>query len=225
VPAAVSDDNPFVYSWGRSIPPLYLVTLATILVLSLVLIRFAAGPLGEMRGYVDLFFMGAAFLLLETKNVVQFALLFGTTWFVNALGFFGILLTVLAAIEVARRVRIPNPTVLYIALFAALGLAWAIEPHLLLALSTPLRFCAASAIAFAPIFLANLVFAERFRDVGASTVAFATNLLGAMVGGVLEYASLIVGYRALLLLVAVLYGLAFLFERKQFAAVKAVAAK
>ena len=39
-----------------------------------------------MSGYVDLFFMGAAFLLLETKNIVQFALLFGTTWFVNALG-------------------------------------------------------------------------------------------------------------------------------------------
>ncbi len=35
--------------------------------------------------------MGAAFLLLETKSVVQFALLFGTTWFVNALVFGGIL--------------------------------------------------------------------------------------------------------------------------------------
>ena len=96
-----------------------------------------------------------------------------------------------------------------------MALAWAIEPHLLLALSTPLRFCAAVALAFTPIFFANLVFAERFRDVGASTVAFAANLLGAMVGGVLEYASLIVGYRSLLLMVAALYGLAFLIERRQ----------
>ena len=38
--------------------------------------------------------MGAAFLLLETKNVVQFALLFGTTWFVNALVFAGLLVSV-----------------------------------------------------------------------------------------------------------------------------------
>ena len=45
-----------------------------------------------MRPYADLFFMGAAFLLLETKNVVQFALLFGTTWLVNALVFAGVLL-------------------------------------------------------------------------------------------------------------------------------------
>ena len=34
-----------------------------------------------------------------------------------------------------------------------------------------------------------------------------------MVGGVLEYASLVTGYRALLLVVAALYGLAFLFQR------------
>ena len=65
-------------------------------------------------------------------------------------------------------------------------------------------------IAFAPVFLANLVFAQRFRDVGSSTVAFGANLVGAMVGGVLEYAALITGYRALLAVVFVLYLLAFL---------------
>ena len=35
-----------------------------------------------------------------------------------------------------------------------------------------------------------------------------------MVGGILEYMALITGYRALLLLVAVLYGLALLFGRR-----------
>jgi hypothetical protein len=49
--------------------------------------------------------------------------------------------------------------------------------------------------------------------VGASNVAFGANLLGAMVGGLLEYTSLLVGYRALLVLTAVLYGFAFFFER------------
>jgi len=58
-----------------------------------------------------------------------------------------------------------------------------------------------------------VIFAQRFRDVGASTVAFGTNLLGAMVGGVLEYSSLILGFRGLLILVAALYALAFAFER------------
>jgi hypothetical protein len=70
------------------------------------------------------------------------------------------------------------------------------------------RFIAAVALAFAPIFLANLIFAQRFQDVGSATTAFAANLLGAIVGGGLEYTALITGYRFLLVVVAVLYGLA-----------------
>jgi len=58
------------------------------------------------------------------------------------------------------------------------------------------------------------VFAERFRAVGSSTIAFGANLLGAMVGGVLEYTSLLLGYRNLLPMVAALYGLAFVLGRK-----------
>jgi hypothetical protein len=176
-----------------------------------------AGPLRGMGAYLDLWFMGAAFLLLETKNVVQFALLFGTTWFVNAAVFAGILLSVLAAVEVARRVRLPRPGYLYLALLAALAVTWAVPPAALLDLSVPLRFLAATVVAFTPIFLANLVFAQRFKDTGASTVAFGANLLGAMVGGMLEYLSLLWGYRSLLVLVALLYGLAFLAGRSHLA--------
>ena len=62
-----------------------------------------------MFKFTDLFFMGAAFLLLETKNVVQFALLFGTTWFVNALVFLGVLLSVLLAVAVSKRITFKHP--------------------------------------------------------------------------------------------------------------------
>jgi hypothetical protein len=55
-----------------------------------------------------------------------------------------------------------------------------------------------------------MVFAQRFRDTGDTATAFGANLLGAIIGGILEYASLVVGYRWLLVFVAVLYGLAFL---------------
>ncbi len=76
------------------------------------------------------------------------------------------------------------------------------------------RFAAAVALAFVPVFLANLIFSQRFRDVGASTVAFGANLLGAMLGGVLEYGAIVVGYRNLLIVVAALYALAFLTGRR-----------
>jgi SAM-dependent methyltransferase len=204
-----TDDHPFVYLRTRSIPSIYLLTLGLILSVSILTVRMSAGPLRAMRPYLDLFFMGAAFLLLETKNVVQFALLFGTTWFVNALVFGGVLLSVLLAIEVARRFRFGRPGRLYAALVAVLAVAWVVSPESLLSLSSVPRFLAAVGIAFGPIFVANLIFAERFRDVGSSVVAFGANLLGAMVGGLLEYGALVVGYRALLLVVAGLYVLAF----------------
>jgi hypothetical protein len=145
--------------------------------------------------------------------VVQFALLFGTTWFVNALVFGGILASVLLAIEVARRWRPANPAWLYAVLLAALVVAWLIPVDALLALDMAPRFVAAIVIWFTPIFIANLVFAERFRNVEASNVAFGANLLGAMVGGVMEYVALLSGYQALIILVALLYGAAFLTGR------------
>ena len=53
------------------------------------------------------------------------------------------------------------------------------------------------------------MFAQRFSGVESSGTAFAANLLGAMVGGTLEYLSLITGYHVLLIVIGVLYGLAF----------------
>jgi hypothetical protein len=217
LPAPVTDDHPFAYLVGHGIPGFYLVTLLAILLGSLVAVRLSAGSFGQMRPYVDLFFMGAAFLLLETSNVVRFALLFGTTWFVNALVFAGILVSVSLAIEVARRIRFRHPARLYAPLFGAVVLAWAVPPESLLGLDFTPRFLAAVALGFAPVFVANLVFADRFREVGASGIAFGTNLLGAIVGGVLEYGALVIGYRALLVVVAVLYAAAFLTGRSHLA--------
>jgi hypothetical protein len=154
--------------------------------------------------------MGAAFLLLETKNVVQFALLFGATWFVNALVFAGVLAAVYLAVEIAARIRLPRPPVLYMALAGSLALAWLVPQDALLDLPLVLRFLAGSALAFAPVFLANLVFAQRFAGVETAGTAFAANLLGAMVGGTLEYIALITGYRFILIVIGVLYALAFI---------------
>ena len=209
-----TDDRPFPYLADRTIPRFYLEMLGLILLVSLLLVRLVAGPLRQMRPYADLFFMGAAFLLLETKNVVQFALLFGTTWAVNAAVFAGVLVSVLAAIETARRVRLPRPLVLYAGLLLALAATWLIPQESLLSLPLLPRFLAGVAIAFTPIFLANLVFAQRFERIATPTVAFGANLLGAMVGGALEYLALISGYRSLLIVVALLYGLAFLTGRR-----------
>ncbi len=207
--APSTDDHPFPYLQTASIPITFRWMLLGILLGSLLFVRLGGGRFKGMRFYIDLAFMGAAFLLLETKNIVQFALLFGTTWFVNSLVFAGVLLAVYLAVETARHVRLPRPAVLYGFLIASLVLAWLVPQESLLTLPVIARFFTGSALAFAPIFLANLVFAQRFSDVQNSGTAFAVNLLGAMVGGALEYLSLITGYHVLLIVIGVLYGLAF----------------
>ena len=210
VVAPAVDDRPFLYLRSRTIPGKYLVTLFLVLVASLIGVWTAGGAYKPMARYVDLFFMGAAFLLLETKAVVQFALLFGTTWFVNALVFAGVLAIVLLAIEVERRIHIGRPLLLFGLLFLGLGVAWLIPTDALLGFSVAPRFFLAITLAFFPIFVANLIFAERFRDTADPTAAFGANLLGAMVGGTLEYLSLLVGFRSLLFVVAAVYAVAFL---------------
>jgi SAM-dependent methyltransferase len=218
VAAPATDDHPFLYLRERTVPRRYVVTLVLILLASAVAVRGAGAPFRSVASYLDLFFMGAAFLLLETMNVVRFALLFGTTWFVNALVFAGILCTVLLAVEVERRLRIGRPGLLYSLLFVSIGVSLVVPSSALLALPLSSRFVAAIALAFAPIFIANLVFAERFRNSGEPTAAFGANLVGAMFGGTLEYVSLVTGHRALLLICAALYALAWLLGRRHLLA-------
>ena len=162
-----------------------------------------------------MFFLGAAFMLLETKSLVSFALLFGSTWLVNSLVFFAILASVLLAILFNARFKVTRVGPLYVALFAILALNYIVPLQSLLAIEAPvLRYTLASLLTFAPIFLANIVFSRSFRDAEAADIAFASNLLGVMVGGMFEYVALATGYRSLLLLVLAFYALAFVLWRR-----------
>ena len=213
IPAPSADDRPFLYLKDASIPQIYLLLIGLILAVSLIAIRVVGGPLRQMRGYADLFLMGMAFLLLETRSITTFALLFGTTWLVNALVFAGVLLAVLLAIEVTRRYSPRRPWVIA-ALFISLAIAWLVPNAWLLTLPVPLRLLVAVVLAFAPIFCANLYFTSRFKEAANPTAAFAANLFGAMIGGTLEYLSLLTGYRFLLVVAAVIYLAAVLVGRR-----------
>ncbi len=205
VPAAATDDHPFPYLLHRTIPTIYLGALGAILLVTLLSVRLTGVRIRSTFRYVDMFLLGAAFMLLETKNVIGFALYFGTTWLVNALVFFGVLLSVLAAVEVRRRLRRVNMLLLQFMLFGSLAVAWLVPTQAVLSLPFAGRLAAAIALAFAPIFCANLIFSDRLALAPDPTSAFGANLLGALTGGALEYLALMTGYQALLLIVAALY--------------------
>jgi len=205
VTAAATDDRPFPYLLHRTIPGLYLGVLGGILLVTVLSVRLTGVRIRRTARYTDMFLMGSAFLLLETKNVIGFALYFGTTWLVNALVFIGVLLAVLAGVETRRRLPRVNMPLLQVLLFATLAVAWLVPAHTVLALPFAPRLAAAIALAFAPIFCANLIFSDRLAQADDPTAAFGANLLGALTGGTLEYLALLTGYQALLLVVAALY--------------------
>ena len=215
-PRPATDDWPFLYLRTGFVAPYYLVALAIILGFAVLAVFAAARATGTpIRRFSPHFFvLGTAFLLLETRSLVSFSLLFGTTWIVNALAFFAILASVLVAILINARFPIRHPNVFYVGLFVSLGVAFLLPPEQLLIDPPWLRYVIAAVLAFTPVFFANLVFSHSFRDTGTADMAFASNLLGAMLGGALEYLALLTGYRALLPLVAVLYLLAWLFATR-----------
>ena len=206
-PQAATDDWPFLYLREPSIAGYYLAALLTIVGLAALLIARAAYRSGtSIRRFSPHFFvLGIAFLLLETRSLAMFSLLFGTTWLVNSLVFFAILASVLLAIVINQRVRFESPRLLYLGLFGSIALTLALSPSALLIEPVWLRYVLAATLAFAPVFFANLVFSYSFRETKTADMAFASNLLGAVVGGAIEYIALITGYGFLLVIVAGLY--------------------
>ena len=213
-PHPATDDWPFLYLRRPGFPTIYASSLLFLFGLAVagVLITMPRRTLRKFDWHM--FLLGAAFILLETKSIVTFGLLFGATWMVNSLVFFAILASVLLAIVVSSRVQFSRSRYLYGALAVALVANYVIRPEQLLIGVPILRYLVTAAIAFTPVFLANVVFARSFRDSETADLAFASNLIGIMVGGTMEYLALVWGYRTLLLIAMVLYLSAAVLQRK-----------
>lgn len=208
---SATDDWPFLYLREPSLPGFYSNVLLVILLFSFFYIQKLA-PKGAINQYGwPFFFMGCAFTLLETRSIVQFLLLFGATWLVNSLVFFAILLVVLIANCLVARYKFSQLWLLYTLLLIALVLNFALPLKTLLFDNLAVRYIAATALLFSPIFFANLTYSTLFRDTTRANVAFGANLLGTMVGGATEYLALYFGYQNLIIFAAIFYFLAFYF--------------
>jgi hypothetical protein len=210
-----TDDWPFLYLVDRSFPLLYIEGLGMVVLFALAGTLTLAPRRVLRRFNWHMFFLGVAFMLLEVKSLTTFSLLFGSTWLVNSLVFFAILSSVLLAVLVNSRLKIRRITPFYLLLFGVLVLNVLLPPEALLLGNPLVRYLLASVLAFTPVFLANIIFANSFRDSETADVAFASNLLGIMVGGGLEYFSMLIGYRMLLLFVIVFYACALLLRNRR----------
>ncbi len=215
-PPPATDDWPFLYLVGATIPGVYVSAVAVAALASLLLVfgamwwtRDDESASDAKRGgartepespliLATLFLMGVAFVLLETRSVVTFGLFFGSTWWNNVVVFAAIHVSILLAVLVNTYFPSLPRVAMVAALIGSLVFAWALPPETLLVGSAWTRAVLAGTVAFSPIFCANVLFASIFRSTREGRVSYAFNLLGGMLGGLLEYVSLLVGYRALI---------------------------
>jgi len=158
-----------------------------------------------------MFFLGAAFMLLETKAVVQLALLFGSTWIVNGLVFFTALILILLANIFVLKFPPTRLTWHYVGLLSLLAAAIATPLDVFLSGGIFLRYVVPCALALGPMFFAGVIFAQCFRDSAEPDMAVGSNILGSVVGGLSESFSMLLGFRYLLLLAIAFYLFAALF--------------
>ncbi|HKJ03642.1 MAG TPA: hypothetical protein VJ997_14340, partial [Longimicrobiales bacterium] len=201
-----TDDWPFLYLMPEATPWGYLALLLAVLATSAVAVVkvFGRRAIGASF-HAPLFFMGAAFLLLETRGVTVLSLLFGSTWAVNVAVFAGILATALGANLWVTHARPRHVAPWFVPLFVALLALWLVPVGALNEFGVGMRGVLGGLLIGIPVGFAGIIvsmFLERSED---SSAALGSNLLGAVLGGCLEYLSMMTGLRALVLLAAVLY--------------------
>jgi hypothetical protein len=204
------DDWPFLYLRDRHIPRHYIVALGVVLVVSVVSVFLALSvvspPGGSARRWSWQFFLlGAGFMLLETKSIIQFALLWGSTWVVASLAIASVLTMALVANAVVARKTIDRPWFVAAVLVALLALNYLIPIGRVTFDSRAAESIFYAVLVFSPVLCAGLLFGSAIAQSDAVTRDYGVNLLGAMVGGVGEYLSLVTGFRALLLVIALCY--------------------
>jgi predicted membrane-bound spermidine synthase len=205
-----TDDWPFLYLRDRHIPQHYVVALAVVLVVSVVTVLITLGVVGAPRPGArrwswQFFLLGAGFMLLETKSIIQFALLWGSTWVVASLAIASVLTMALLANAIVARKTVTRPWLVAGVLVGLLALNYLIPIGRVTFDSRVAESLFYAALVFSPILCAGLLFGSAIARSAALTRDYGTNLLGAMVGGVGEYLSLVTGFRALLFVIAFCY--------------------
>jgi hypothetical protein len=206
-----TDHWPFLYLRSRTVPLAIWSVLALFLFFAARTLQRTA-PIRHLasRQGLHLFFLGAGFLLLETKGVTELSLLFGSTWIVNAIVIAAFLTMGLLA-NTFISFRPVSRGVAYPLLFIILAVGVFVPYSLLGVLPATARALAGATLAGLPVFFSGLIFSRSFRDVAHPAQALGINLLGAVVGGVLENLVMVGGTPILGLLALLLYGMSAAF--------------
>jgi SAM-dependent methyltransferase len=198
-----TDDWPYLYLPRPLVPRYHAVVAVAALAIAVLLARRVRAPGAAVDATMLL--LGAGFMLLEVAGVSRAALLFGTTWTVNAYVVGAILGMILLANLVASRVRVAPGGWPFAGLLLSL-LALALVPAAALtALPLPARIVAGGGFLALPVFFSGLVFVSAWSAAERRDLALGSNLIGSLLGGVASMLTMVIGFRGLTFLTLAVY--------------------
>jgi hypothetical protein len=203
-----TDDWPYLYMRARTIPAAYWQTLLVIGAITLFLLSRSFPQ--ALRPDWHFWFLGAGFLLIEFTSVTRLALLFGTTWLVNALAISGVLIMILAANLLVLKSKAINIRWVYALLFLSFVFVYFFPLDWFNQFHPVLRAIGSMLLLSLPLFFSGIIFSESIKRVGQTSGPLAANLSGSVFGGVVEYTSLLWGVQSLYFTGALIYFVAFL---------------
>ena len=213
-----TDDWPYIYLMTPTIPVLYylLAALMVLLLLSCLWKLKLGGVIkGWNRSHWHFFFLGAAFLLLEVQSISKAAVVFGNTWDVNAVIISGVLAMILLANLIAYKFpRIPLGWV-YAVLCGICLFLYFLDLSRFAFLPYASKVLVVGGLTTLPMLFSGIVFIRSFAAVSGKDKALGANLIGALVGALLQSITFVTGIKALLLMVAGLYFLSLLTRPKE----------
>ena len=194
-----TDDWPFLYLKDRSIPFAYWFTLSVLFLLSLFVMKKTLTISGGVlclfsdRNNLFMFLLGAGFMLIEVKSISDLSLLFGSTWIVNSVVIAAILFMILLANFLVLKYPPQSMGLVYVGLALSLSFSYVFKVGNLTGLSFEAKALLGGFFSALPLFFAGILFATVFRKIQDVPRAFGANLLGALVGGILENLSMVYG--------------------------------
>jgi hypothetical protein len=208
-----TDDWPYLYLESPKIPSLYYLLIGLIIVIFARSYRKwqAKTDLSfTNRSFWHFAFLGAAFLLLEVQNISKASVVLGNTWQVNAVIISSILGVTLIANWVAYKFpNLPLPAVYLLLIGTALSLYF-VDLARFGSLPYFTKAVIVGALTSLPMLFSGIVFVRSFAVMEDKSNALGANLIGALVGALLQSITFITGIKALLLVVAAFYLLSLL---------------
>jgi hypothetical protein len=203
-----TDDWPFFYMAKRKYPVSYVLMIAILTIVSLLFVKRLAPGAGS--GFSSpCFFLGAGFMLVETKSITELALVYGSTWMVISVVIAAILIMAFLANLLIIRIGPPRPIVTYSLLAVSLALGFGQSFIGFGSLAPWVGRLLMTVILTLPLFFSGFAFSSELKKSASVAIALSSNLLGAMLGGFLEYNAMFFGYRFLYILALIMYTLAF----------------